>query len=112
MNRFLLVAAAVLFLAHVGPQVRVAASADGETVFSSMRCGSCHKIDKKATAAALKEIAKAYGDSEKLVKYFNGESQPIIESDKPGMMKGQLGKLRPLSVEDKKALADYMMTFK
>ena len=47
-----------------------------------------------------------------MVSFFKGESPMIIESTKSGMMKGQLKNLGALSDEDKKALADYILSFK
>ncbi len=85
---------------------------NGETLFASLKCGACHKPDQKATAVPLTEIAKAYPDQAKLVSFLKGESPMIIESAKSGMMKGQLKNLAALSDEDKKALADYMLSFK
>jgi len=84
----------------------------GEALFASLKCGACHKPDQKATAVPLSELAKAYGDQAKLVSFFKGESPMIIESTKSGMMKGQLKNLGALSDEDKKALADYILSFK
>jgi len=84
----------------------------GEAMFESLKCGACHKPDQKAAAIPLKEIAKAYQDQANLVTYFKGESPMIIESTKVGMMKGQLKNLAALPDEDKKALADYILSFK
>ncbi len=84
----------------------------GEALFVSLKCAACHKPDLKATAVPLAELAKAYGDPAKLVSFFKGESPMIIESTKSGMMKGQLKNLGALSDEDKKALADYILSFK
>ena len=85
---------------------------NGEALFASLKCGACHKSDQKATAVPLTEIAKAYQDEAKLVSFFKGESPMIIESTKSGMMKGQLKNLAALSGEDKKAMADYILSFK
>src|SRR5690242_4956447 len=75
-------------------------AADGAAVFTSLRCDSCHKPDSKLTGASLKDIVAAYGgDREKLIKFFNGESKAIIETDKPGMMRGQIPKIKALSDE-------------
>jgi cytochrome c len=85
---------------------------NGEALFESLKCGACHKPDQKAAAIPLKEIAKAYQEQVKLVTYFKGESPMIIESSKGGMMKGQSKNLAALPDEDKKALADYILSFK
>ena len=85
---------------------------NGETLFQSLKCGSCHKPDQKSTAIPLNEIAKAYQDQAKLVGFFRGESPMVIESSKGGMMKGQMSHLAALSDDEKKALADYILSFK
>jgi cytochrome c551/c552 len=87
-------------------------AAGGEAVFESLHCGSCHKPNLKTVAVGLSEIAKAYGTEEKLVGFFKGESKMIVQSEKPGMMKGQLGKLEALSGDDQKSLAEYILSFK
>ena len=84
----------------------------GEAMFESLKCGACHKPDQKAAAIPLKEIATAYQEQAKLVTYLKGESPTIIESTKGGMMKGQMKNLAALPDEDKKALADYILSFK
>lgn len=101
----LTVAAGVFLLVPISAQ-------DGEAIFNSLRCGSCHKPDVKATAASLNEIAKAYADPGKLFKFLNGEARPIIETDKPGMMKGQMQKIALLPEQEKQALAQYVFRFK
>jgi len=88
------------------------ASATGEEVFMRLKCGMCHKPDKKAAAISLKEIVQTYSDREKLVKFFKGELKPLIESENWGMMRGQLEKIKALPDEDKEALAGYILSFK
>jgi cytochrome c551/c552 len=85
---------------------------NGEALFQSLKCGTCHKQDKRVVAIPLKEMAEAYKEQGKLVTYFKGESPAIVESTKVGMMKGQLKNIEALSDEDKKVLADYILSFK
>ncbi|MFP5213813.1 MAG: c-type cytochrome [Acidobacteriota bacterium] len=88
-------------------------AADGKAVFDSLRCGTCHKAEEKATGASLKDIVKTYGgDHQKLVQFLKGEGKPLIETEKPGMMKGQIVKTSALPDEDRAALADYVLGFK
>jgi cytochrome c551/c552 len=88
-------------------------AAGGAEIFETLKCGMCHKPDKKAAAVSLQEIAGTYSDRDKLVKFFKGEIKPLIESEKWGMMRGQLEKkIKPLPDEDKEALADYILSFK
>jgi cytochrome c551/c552 len=85
---------------------------DGATLFESLKCGACHKPDQKAAGVSLAVIAKTYPDAAKLVSFFKGESPFLIESTKTGMMKGQLKHLASLSDEDKRVLAEYLLSFK
>jgi cytochrome c551/c552 len=85
---------------------------DGQALVDSMKCGSCHKPDQKGAGVSLKEIAKVYQDPAKLLSYFKGESPMIIESAKANMMQGPLKNLKALPDEDKKAMSDYILTFK
>ncbi len=102
----------ILVLVFAMATVARAADADGAAVFASLKCGMCHKPDKKAAAISLAEIVQAYSDREKLVKFFKGETKPLIESDKWGMMRPQLGKIKALPDPAKESLADYILNFK
>jgi len=84
---------------------------EGEVLFQSLHCGSCHKPEEKAEGTPLVQIAQTYGNKEKLLKYFQGEAEPLIQWGKPAMMKGQLKKIQALSDEQKTALADYILGF-
>lgn len=98
----------VLALAAAGN----AADVDGAAVFTSLKCGMCHKPDKKTAAISLAEIVQTYSDKAKLVSFFKGEKKPLIESEKWGMMRAQLEKIKALPDGDKEALADYLLSFK
>jgi cytochrome c551/c552 len=87
-------------------------AADGAEIFVTLKCGMCHKPDKKAAAISLAEIVQTYSDKARLVKFFKGELKPLIESEKWGMMRGQLEKIKALPDQDKEALADYILSFK
>lgn len=80
--------------------------------YDNLKCGMCHKPDRKAAGVSLAEIAKTYQDRDKLVKFFKGESKPLIESERWGMMRGQLAKIEELQDKDKEVLADYVLSFK
>ena len=85
---------------------------NGAEIFATLKCGICHKPDKKTAAISLAEIVKTYSDKAKLVSFFKGEIKPLIESEKWGMMRGQLEKIKALPDRDKEALADYILSFK
>ncbi len=87
-------------------------ASDGAEIFATLKCGMCHKPDKKTAAISLAEIVQTYSDKAKLVSFFKGEMKPLIESEKWGMMRGQLEKIKALPDRDKEALADYLLSFK
>ena len=102
----------VLVLVVVFAAAALAADVDGAAVFTSLKCAMCHKPDKKAAAISLAEIGHAYSDKSALLKLFDGEGKPLIESDKWGMMRPQLEKIKALPEPEKAALADYVLSFK
>jgi cytochrome c len=111
MHKLLSIVIAMALLTFFGAP-NGSSAGSGEALFTSLKCGACHKPDQKATAVPLTELAKAYQDQARLVNFFKGESPMIVESTKSGMMKGQLKYLETLSDDDKKALADYILSFK
>lgn len=113
MHRFLSVLMiGVLFASFTFFDPGVVGAADGNVVFESLRCHYCHKPDQKSSGAMLQDIAKTYPDAAALVKFFSGEAEPLMKTEKPAMMRGQMPRLQALSDEEKKALADYIMGFK
>ncbi|MCE5243105.1 MAG: c-type cytochrome [Syntrophobacteraceae bacterium] len=108
----LAIIATIISAMAAGVFMTSASAADGRAVFDSLKCGSCHKPGEKSVAVSLAQIARAYETPEQLGGFFKGESKPIIESEKPGMMKGQMPKLGALSAEEQKALAEYILGFK
>lgn len=82
----------------------------GEEMFTALRCGSCHKPETGKTNPSLKQIAQAYqGKKDLLMKYLEGESEPIIKPEKAGMMKRYIEKTKVLSDKERKALADFIV---
>jgi cytochrome c551/c552 len=102
----------ILFFIFISAAGVLAGTKEGASVFESLKCSMCHKPDKKAAAVSLNEIAKTYQDSGQMLKLFSGESKPLIESDKWGMMRGQMPKIQALKDSEKKDLADYILSFK
>ncbi len=91
----------------------LALSADGETLFQEEGCMRCHKAEGKSRIyPSLPEIAAAYdGKSEQLLQYLNGETEAIMRPDTAKLMKPHLEKTKRLNVVERKAMADYMMTY-
>ena len=84
---------------------------EGETIFKSQGCISCHK--KASTSKinpSLTEISLAYqGKEEQLIKYLKGESEAIVRPEKSNRMKRQIEKTKVLSDSDRKNLVDYLL---
>jgi len=92
--------------------ISTALADDGEAIFKSQGCMSCHK--KEGTSKvnpSLTEIATAYqGKEEQLIKYLKGESEAIVRPEKSSLMKRKIEKTKNLSDADRKALADYILS--
>ena len=85
----------------------------GGATFKSLRCGSCHKPDRKSVGPGLKDVARSYtGQEERLVRYLKGEAEPILGLGKAKLMRKQIKKTQDLASPELKALAHYIMTFK
>ncbi len=83
---------------------------EDKTIFKSLNCGICHKADTGKAYPSLIEIAKAYnGDKEKLKKYFQGKSEPIMNLEKAKSMEKFLEKTKALPEEDLNALAEFIL---
>ncbi|UCD81225.1 MAG: c-type cytochrome [Desulfobacterales bacterium] len=84
---------------------------DGEAIFKSQGCATCHKkVGTSKVNPSLSEISQAYqGKEEQLIKYLKGESEAIVRPEKSGLMKRQLEKTKKLSEADLKLLAGYML---
>ena len=84
---------------------------DGQTTFDSMRCGVCHKPDTGKSMPSLKDIAAAYkGKEDQLLSYFKGDSEPLVNPQKKGIMKLYLEKTKKLEDEEREALADFILS--
>lgn len=91
--------------------MNVAVADEGEAIFKSQGCISCHtKAGASKVNPSLTEISKAYqGKEEQLVKYLKGESEAIVRLEKAVLMKRQIEKTKGLSDSDRKNLADYLL---
>ena len=84
---------------------------DGETIFKSQGCMSCHKKESTSKVnPSLTDIATAYqGKQAQLIKYLKGESEAIVRPEKASLMKRHIEKTKKLSDADLKALADFLL---
>jgi cytochrome c551/c552 len=87
---------------------------DGESLFKSQGCTSCHRPDKSTKVnPSLAAIAESYRDNtEQLVRYLNGEADAIVKPDKAKLMKRYIERTKKLSASERKAIADYIMSYK
>lgn len=83
-------------------------------IFTSLRCGACHKAEKSTKAfPSLNEIAKAYeGKEAQLAAYFQGKGQSLVRPDEASRMAKYLQRTKALSDADRKALVDFIMSYK
>lgn len=102
----------MLVICVSGLQRPTTVAAQDPSVYESLRCGNCHQPDTKAVAASLATIAKTYQTREKLIGFFKGESDHLIESDNWGLMRAQMSKLSSLKEEDRQTLADFILSHK
>ena len=84
---------------------------EGETIFKSQGCISCHKKESASKVnPSLTEISQAYqGKEEQLIRYLKGESEAIVRPEKSNLMKRHIKKTKALSDSDRKSLADYLL---
>jgi cytochrome c551/c552 len=87
-----------------------ASKVDGEAVFKSKGCVACHQPSTDSVGPALSKIASAYkGNKDGLVKFLNGEGKAIVDPAKEAIMKPNLETTKKLSVEEKEALAEFIL---
>ena len=91
--------------------INTARADEGETIFKSQGCTSCHKKESASKLnPSLTEIATVYqGKEEQLIKYLQGEAEAIVKPEKSNLMKRHIEKTKKLSDTDRKALADYLL---
>ena len=90
----------------------VSAQSDGQELFEILECFKCHDPEYNKLGPPLKVIATAYEENEKLLSYFNGESEPIVKPEMAKIMAGGLQKINKLSDQEKTSLANFIMNFK
>jgi cytochrome c len=93
--------------------MNTAGADEGETIFKSQGCMSCHKKESTSKVnPSLTDIATAYqGKEEQLIKYLKGDSEAIVKPEKANLMKRHIEKTKMLSDADRKALADFILSY-
>ena len=106
--RRILILTTVAMLAASG-----ALAADGKAIFQENGCSACHAPDATLVGPSLKVIAQQYaGKEDRLLKFFKGEEDPLVNPGQFAMMKPNLETTKALSDADRKALADYILANK
>ena len=87
------------------------AEQEGKEIFDSLHCAMCHKPDTGTLIPSLKEISAIYkGKEGQLLNYFKGEVESIINPAKRETMKRYIEKTKELKAEDRKTLADFILS--
>jgi cytochrome c len=91
--------------------LNAARAEEGETIFKSQGCSSCHKIKSTSKVnPSLTEISMTYqGKQEQLIKFLKGESEAIVRPEKAYLMKRHIEKTKKLPDADLKALTGYLL---
>jgi cytochrome c len=107
MKKILLIFVSFMFLPGLA-----LAGGDGEAIFKSQGCTSCHRPDKSTKVnPSLADIAQSYQDkTDQLIYYLNGEADAIVKPEKAAMMKRYVERTKNLTDSERKALADYIMS--
>jgi len=90
------------------------ASESGEVIFNSQGCVSCHHPQSTSQVnPSLSAIAAAYsGKKDQLIQYLKGETESIVKPEKASMMKRYIQKTQALPDEDRRALAEFILSHK
>ncbi|MEN8146741.1 MAG: c-type cytochrome [Campylobacterota bacterium] len=83
----------------------------GKSIFEAKGCVMCHKPDVDTIGPSLKTIGKSYmGKISGLITYLQGQGTPIVDPARAPVMNPQLVKIRTLSEEDMRALAEHLLS--
>jgi len=89
------------------------AKVDGKALFTTKGCTACHQEAADTVGPALKKIATAYAGKEAdLIKFLKGEGKAIVDPTKFAVMQPQLNTTKALSDEERKALAEFILSHK
>ena len=87
--------------------------ASGEAIFKKLHCSGCHESEGKGAGVSLQQIAKGYaGQADRLNDYLAGKSEAKLEPAKAQIMASHVEQTKALSPAQRKALVDYLLSFK
>jgi len=88
-------------------------AADGKALFQSKGCTACHQPAADTVGPSLKKIAAAYAGKEaELIKFLKGEGKAIVDPAKEAVMKPQINITKALKDDERKALAEFILSHK
>ncbi len=83
----------------------------GKNIFEAKGCVLCHKKDVDTIGPSIKTIGKSYtGKISGLITYLKGQGTPVVDPARAAVMNPQLIKIRTLSEEDMRALAEHFLS--
>jgi len=108
MKKVRLIVLGILFIAPMS-----FGAENGEMLFKSMGCMSCHHPEKASKInPSLVDIAQAYqGKQPQLIGYLNGQEDAIVKPEKAAMMKRHVEKTKALTDLERATLADFILGY-
>ena len=87
------------------------AGVNGEELFTSNNCATCHMPDQKVVGPGLNEIAAAYADNKDgLIAFLKEEADPIVDPDQFAAMQANLAITKAMSDDELSAMADHILS--
>ncbi len=88
-----------------------AINTDGHELINQKGCTLCHHPEKEIVGPSFKQVAEAYkGNKEKLLAFFNGETESIVNPEEFQYMKPVLNQLKKMKPEEREAIAEYIIS--
>ena len=75
-------------------------------------CATCHKADIKTVGPSINDIAKIYKEKgASIADFINDKGEPLVDPSQYDIMKANFVITKAMSVDERKALEIYMMSF-
>ena len=85
----------------------------GKEIFEGKgMCATCHKADIKTVGPSINDIAKIYKEKgASIADFINDKGEPLVDPSQYDIMKANFVITKAMSVDERKALEIYMMSF-
>lgn len=104
---------AIVLVFGIGALRADSGQVSGEAIFKKLHCSGCHESEGKGAGVSLQQIAKGYaGQADRLTDYLAGKSEAKLEPAKAQIMASHLEQTEKLSPAQRKALVEYLLSFK